>query len=415
MEENQNMDMVVTAKPKRRIFIILLLIFILLSIIGFSTYIVISNRYITSVRFAELLGKDQAAIELLMDTINVRKNAEIENKFTIDIYGEEASKIEYSVIGTKDGFDMKGRYIVEDESGEINIIKEENEVAIYIPQLYEKYFAINNENLTEVLLNLDFEKNTDEKKLIEIIKDRYVKLLAKEINAHIEVKTNMPIIVEDKEYKTIKYELILDSNSLSKVYENILTAVEEDEEVKQLLLQLCEKELKDYYGVDEILDEDREELRKSVDQYILQLKSKADYIKDSNIEINIAVHDKDGKNIKTNAIIKLNDEEIKFELLAYTQNKKDTIKSSLEIENQPLVVLFENEKQEKTNKINVSVNFEDEEMLKISGEGNIIKNSEREIRKLEDIDLFLINTASKEELQQFVQKIMGIEPLKIEE
>lgn len=416
MDENQNLDMVVKEKPKRKIIIISLLLLVFISIIAFSTYIVISTRYAKAQRFAELLGKDQAAIESISKIIDIHKNAAIDGKVTMSMYGEEVANAEYNMIGTKDGFDLKGEYLVENESGEINIIKEERTVAAYIPTLYEKYFAVNDENLEQLLLNLGYNiKTKEERKINKSIRERYIKLLAKELDNYIEVKSDSVETEESKEYKTLKYELVLDGKALSQIARNILEEIENDEELKQVAVDLAKENLMQAYGVEEISEEDTEEIRKSLDEYISDLKSDTEDIEDYEIEIKIAVHEKDGKNIKTEVIINSDNGGLKAELLAYTYKKKDIIKLSLEIEEKTLAILFEKGEEESSDVVNILASFDGEEIFKISGEAKKAKKVEREVRKLESLETFLLNTASKEELEQFMQKIMGIEPLEIEE
>ncbi len=412
MDENQNLDMVVKEEPKRKIIIISLLLLVFISIIVFSTYIVISNRYAKAQRFAELLGKDQAAIESISKIIDIHKNSAIDGKVTMSMYGEEVANAEYNMIGTKDGFDLKGEYLVENESGEINIIKEERTVAAYIPTLYEKYFAVNDENLEQLLLNLGYNiKTKEERKINKSIRERYIKLLAKELDNYIEVKSDSVETEESKEYKTLKYGLALDGKALSHIARDILEEIEKDEELKQVAVDLAKENLMQAYGVEEISEEDTEEIRKSLDEYISDLKSDTEYIEDYEIEIKIAVHEKDGKNIKTEVIINSDNGGMKIELLAYTYKKKDIMKFSLEIEEKTLAILFEKGEEESSDVVNILASFDGEEIFKISGEAKKAKKAEREVRKLESLETFLLNTASKEELEEFMQKIMGIEPL----
>ncbi len=419
MDENQNLDMVVKEEPKRKIIIISLLLLVFISIIAFSTYIVISNRYVKAQRFAELLGKDQAAIESISKIIDIHKNAVIDGKVTMSMYGEEVANAEYNMIGTKDGFDLKGEYLLENESGEINIIKEERTVAAYIPALYEKYFAVNDENLEQLLLNLGYNiKTKEEGKINKSIRERYIKLLAKELDNYIEVKSDSIVTEESKEYKTLKYELVLDGKALSQIAKSILEKIENDEELKQVAVDLAKENLMQAYGVEEISEEDTEEIRKSLDEYISDLKSDTEYIEDYEIEIKIAVHEKDGKNIKTEVIINSDNGGLKAELLAYTYKKKDIIKFSLGIEEKTLAILFEKGEEESSDVVNILASFDGEEIFKISGEAKKAQKAqkaERKVRKLESLETFLLNTASEEELEQFMQKIMGIEPLEIEE
>ena len=223
---------------------------------------------------------------------------------------------------------------------------------------------------------------------------------------------------ESKEYKTLKYELVLDGKALSQIAKKILEEIENDEELKQVAVDLAKENLMQAYGVEEISEEDTEEIRKSLDEYISDLKSDTEYIEDYEIEIKIAVHEKDGKNIKTEVIINSDNGGLKAELLAYTYKKKDIIKFSLRIEEKTLAILFEKGEEESSDVVNILASFDGEEIFKISGEAkNAQKDqkAEREVRKLESLETFLLNTASEEELEQFMQKIMGIEPLEIEE
>ena len=124
------------------------------------------------------------------------------------------------------------------------------------------------------------------------------------------------------------------------------------------------------------------------------------------------------KNIKTEVIINSDNGGLKAELLAYTYKKKDIIKFSLRIEEKTLAILFEKGEEESSDVVNILASFDGEEIFKISGEAKKAQKAqkaEREVRKLESLETFLLNTASEEELEQFMQKIMDIEPLEIEE
>ena len=425
-------------KNNLKVIIIASIIIVLLALgVVFATSMLKSNEE----KFFELLFKKQATLSMM----NEFKNGQIDTNLEIDI-GELAEmsgeKLEEEirvglvlseVIKDKDASGTIDLVFNDDELITVEFAKTNDVYGMKIKDANEKFIAIQNKDLKDVLERFgmediegvpdkfltaeDFEKVMKMKPAdVNKMLNKYIKVLADSSKDAVKVENNVEMKFADNEVKTKKYTLSVTEKNLYDILNEFFKTLKEDKKNIELVLndtkavlklmeeagyqiegissdeipsveEACEaiEELSDeLLDVPEEYEFDNEEILMRVSVYEYKGKTVATEITDD--YQGIIVKTLFDNNVYAGVIALENDEEVAAFVLKGTMNKEKL--------NAEFIVEYEGEK------------------LKFFDIKQKQSNSTKNLVKLNDKNGLIINTASDEEIQEYAEEFaQGMEKI----
>ena len=226
MENNEEVQMIEKKQKKIPVIAIVILVILILGVFVWKSEIWKTN----GVKFVELMTKDQYAVDMLSSRVKSFNNkgekiytATIKNNL-LSMIDSTFSLIDGDFVVTADVI-RNGKNI--DASGEISLgelklqtlelVKENKEVALSVPNLYEGFLSCNIKNINDVTDKLEIysgDKEGDYKEEFEKIIKKYAILLAQNINDYINV-TKQSVSINQKELSAEKYTFSLDKKEMN--------------------------------------------------------------------------------------------------------------------------------------------------------------------------------------------------------
>lgn len=410
---------------KNRIIIILIIIaIIIISVMG----VLLANGMLDfkGRKFINLLSKEQYLIEMIESckdefyentesnhiiTIKNSQLRQLQGFLGLEKYKIANGDIELSVNVVNDEKNVDSKIEIKTLKNEnIEFIIEGDKFAISIPSLFEKYIVLENRNFEEYLKKL-FNISGDNKASIEqmekIIK-KYSGVLASSINDYVYTSDKIMITINDNEYETKQYVLGLDSKALNEISNDILNELKDDEETILFItnkineIQSFRTEfLNEDVSLEEVKNEELKEmivdLNNNINQRINSLVNKDEILK-------ISLYEYDDKNIKTE--IEVINKKYRASLEAIEKDDVDYLNMLIGMEGEEFELEYAGEKVEDSYNGKFNVVSESKPLFtKINVEK--VRDSEKEVRKINELDSIILNEASDEEIAALREEIQN--------
>lgn len=424
MNYNENLNNEnINAKRKKGRFIkpVVLLIVLVILIIILKVFLKSDSQ-----KFIELLTKDQYVVEMLKNRKNeYLKDGEREYNLTlkkgiVSLFGIPSSIIGQDVVLSGnviiDGKNSDSKFALnmgDTELQSIEVVKEDDIVALSIPNLFDNFIGIKKGNENEIARKMGyFSGDNKDINLLDDVKDvtkKYLMVMSKSINDYIEIIDDVEINIDEITFKTKQYKLNLGTQELNKVYLDILKKLKDDDETLGLITEYYVET--DYYKSLVIEDKSKEELKEELKKEITDLYEKKlneefdeDEIKEE--VLTIYAYDYKGKNIKTT--IDYNDKKTSYEIDIMAMNERDTDKIYLALQDSlgtkiELRYLGKVENDNYNGEVSIGSNNALLSLVGLSIKEN--KNSEVNVRKLSELNMLLLNEATDNQIEDLKNQI----------
>lgn len=372
-------------------------------------------------RFVQLLTVDQKILDLgNFDSKSAQVNSELKvdiDKIMADV-GTTPTGIGAIVLENKEiikGKDYSDTMIfsatdIKNARIELQIAKTGDLVGVHVPGITEGFIGVDIGDLEGLMKNLEelgVELNTEseskeeftEKQQKEMMKlfERYGKVALVVLEDFVEKGSKVEIKADGKSDKATEYKLTLNPESIIK------TAIAVDEE-----LLANKKDVDKFIEWGLIEEDDKEEFITSIEENLEELKkvveeeSFEEYMGEG--EIFIKVYEKHGKNIAT--VIEVENQE--FGLYYFEPEKKSSsiIFKYQEDDNKLFVSLDMKEDDGATDGklgLKVDADGEEHELTLCETKVERLNKIEDEMVKIEKGNIILLNTATEEDLETFVE------------
>ncbi len=288
----------------------------------------------------------------------------------------------------------------------LEIIKEEDKVAIGMPEVYKDYILLSNKSAEKDLrnlLNISGEQDENTLKEIENIKKKYLKIIESGIRNYIDKIDNVSISINGDNYDTTMYELKLNEDEAIKIYKKILGELKKEDKTISFIVDKINnlKELKKDF-INE--DSNSEKIKKEdVKNKLEELYNGINEVNSKNEFLNIKLYECDGKNIKTE--IELN-KGTKYVFLLETKKKDKTDYANLSIEkgNEKFQIKYNGEKGNDV--YNGTFTIESDRSISLSKINiNKLKTSSRNLRTIESLKTIDLSTANDKQIEELRKEI----------
>lgn len=404
MEENQNNEIIEINEEKNNkrenkknilITSIAVILVLIISVIALASTNLIKSK---GVKFIELLTKDQYVVEMVENiaedyederetnyNLSLKKNflSIIDSTFTL--LGNDLV-LDANVIKQEDNIDTKASLKLGTfELQSLELIKEDDLIALSVPNLFENYIAINNKNANEVARKLGFisgdniEKVDDD--ILKIV-NKYGKILSKSINNYIEIQHDVEINTNENKLSTKEYVLTLGEKELNKIALDILEVLKDDDKTIEFL--------NNYYT--------KEEIENLYNEILLAYNEIAS--EETLLEIRLNVLD--NKTIKTTIIIAGVSE---ISLTSISEKNNDYAVVSLSVNETSLNLEYGGKKDEEKYIGKITIKAEEAEVEAAELTISKVLNSTKEPRKINELNVLLLNEATDKELEDLRKEI----------
>lgn len=414
VEENKSIQKI----EKRRKFpkmLIILAVFIIAGVLVYNFGILKSK----SIKFVELLSKDQ----YVLDMASSRKkdfNKNGEKQYSLVIKNNLLSMFDstFSLINGDLNIDVdvlksgKNSYI----SGEISLgdidlqsmeyVKENEKVALSIPNLYDGFFACNTKNLKEVCKKLEIysgDDNMEISKQAKKISQKYGTLIAKNLEEYINVQKNK-IAINDKNLDVKNYNLAMNQKELNMLFLKILETLKEDEETIDYIVYL----MNESESISQIIDGEftSEDFKEDIEKLYDDIEKNIENLEESGDIIIVNLSEYKGKNIKTEVLYS-GDQMYKISFESISEKEKDYAKIKFEISEYVLEIGFIGNKLDDNYTSEITVGADDVSVSIAEFTIKNIENSEKEIKKIKDLDATFLDEVADEEIEKIKDEING--------
>ena len=371
-------------------------------------------------KFIKLATVDQKFLNVF-DTKN--KNLQINSELKIDIddivkeiggepTGLGALKVENKEIIKNEDYTDKLLISLDgmkDAKLELQIAKNEKLVGVHIPEITEKFIAVDLDdmdgllnNLKKLGINIELENSkehefteNDRKELEDLLK-KYIGFFADISSDYIDKKDNAKVEANGKSEVATEYKLTLDGESILK-----------------LAIELEKEFLKNERDIDKLVElgfiDDKDEFIEGIKNDMENNKSMVEdgSYKDlmGDIEIIIKLYEKNGENIAT--VVEVEDVYFGFYMF---ETSKDDYEAILELregsQSMKFVLDITTEKNVKNGKLEFMLDTDEEDYDITLCETKIeeLSKIEDEMIKISKDDVLLLNTATEDELEKYVEE-----------
>lgn len=371
-------------------------------------------------KFVKLATVDQKFLSVF-DTKN--KDVQINSELKIDIdgivkeiggepTGLGALKLENKEIIKNEDYTDKLLISLDgmkDAKFELQIAKNKKLVGVHIPEITEKFIAVDLDdvdgllnNLKKLGINIELENSkehefteNDRKELEDLLK-KYIGFFADISSDYIDKKDNAKVEANGKSEVATEYKLTLDGESILK-----------------LAIELEKEFLKNERDIDKLVElgfiDDKDEFIEGIKNDMENNKSMIEdgSYKDlmGDIEIIIKLYEKNGKNIAT--VVEVEDVYFGFYMF---ETSKDDYEAILELREGPQSMRFvldiTTEKNVKNGKLEFVLDTDEEDInvTLFEAKKEELNKIEDEIIKISKDDVLLLNTATEDELEEYVEE-----------
>ena len=356
-------------------------------------------------KFAKFLTKDQYIVQMVenraedfSDDGETNINIALKKKFlsTIDstftLLGNDLI-LDANVVKQEESIDTKaalklGKFDLQT----LELVKENDTVAISVPNLFSDFIVLNNENAEEIARKLGFIEDSGDyytaSKDIESILNKYGKVLVKSINNYIDIKNNIEVNINQNTYTTKEYILALTEKDINQITINILEKLKDDEKTINLFLTYANLEV--------------ETLKENINNLYNELLEDIENIQNEEIILEVKLNVLDNKTIKTT--IDFN-KTFQIILLANQDEKNDYALLSLRVNDTILDLEYNGAKEEENYIGELELKSEDKSLTVL--ELNVAEeiDSTKTVRKITELNALLLNKATDEEIENLRKEI----------
>lgn len=398
-------------------------------------------------KFFNLLFQKQSIIELTngiaekgqnsmqVDTIIEADIAEIINKLGGDL--ETDLKIGLNLSGVKEKDDMSGSLEVvlnNKSAGFIHLAKTGELYGGKLDETTQKFVAFENKNLKDlfkkfevedaetipnkILTSKDFEEviKTD-KVTVKKILNNYIEVLAKSAKGKVDIEKNVELEINGEKIKTQKYSLTVNEKEALEMELAIIEELKNDRKTLKLfiedykaIIKLMEENgyaVKDMYNVssDEIPDTNKacDEIQKALKEVCNEIKEEIENVSADGETISINVYEYKNEAVATE--IASGDTAIIFKCLA---NKDVFIALSFVIDGSEYgAIILEGENNTNDLKLDAKLKIQGITIQLFTINQEYKLKADKNIIKLDKESALLINEASKEDIEVFIQEFQN--------
>lgn len=353
-------------------------------------------------KFAMLLTKDQYIVQMVENRVEdfrddgeTNINIALKKKFlsTIDstftLLGNDLI-LDANVVKQEESIDTKaalklGKFDLQT----LELVKENDTVAISVPNLFENFIVLNNENPEEIARKLGFIEGSGDytiNKDVENIVKKYSKILIKSINNYIDIKNNIEVNIKENTYTTKEYILALTEKDINQIALNILEKLKDDDKTINILTTYIQAE----------------NLKENINNLYNDLLEDIENIQNEEIILEVKLNGLDNKTIKTT--INLNDV-FEIILLANQDEKNDYALLSISVNDTILDLEYNGAKEEENYVGEVELKAEDKSLTVLELNIEKIKDSVKTLRKINELNALLLNVATDEEIENLRKQI----------
>lgn len=413
VEENKSIQKVETKKkfPKTLVAIIVLVI---LGVVVWKSEILKPK----GVKFVELFTKEQSVVEIASKrTQSFNKNGE--KKYTFAVKNNLLSIIDSSFSYFEGDLNFeanvlrKGKNV--DASGEINLgdinlqsiefVKENNQLALSVPNIYEGFLACNIKNLNDVSKKLGItsgESNENYSAEAKKIATKYGYLIAQNIGEHIEKET-VETKVNSQNLKSKKYILSMDEKKLNILAQKVLETLKDDDKTIEFIVK-CMNENE---NVIQTLNGEisKEELKEDIIDLYKDISKKIETIETEEDIFIINIYEYKGKNIKTELTYSGDDAIYKTSFEAIGEKEKDYAKFKIEIAEFALNFEFIGNKLDDNYTSEITIGADGTSVSIAEFRIQAIENTEKKIRKIQELNAIMLDSAKDDEIEEIKNEI----------
>ena len=414
MENNEEVQMIEKKQKKIPVIAIVILVILILGVFVWKSEIWKTN----GVKFVELMTKDQYAVDMLSSRVKSFNNkgekiytATIKNNL-LSMIDSTFSLIDGDFVVTADVI-RNGKNI--DASGEISLgelklqtlelVKENKEVALSVPNLYEGFLSCNIKNINDVTDKLEIysgDKEGDYKEEFEKIIKKYAILLAQNINDYINV-TKQSVSINQKELSAEKYTFSLDKKEMNALAIILLEKLKDDDETIEFITRCMNENERIALLIDGEYTAD--ELKGEISDLYEEMKENYQTVDASGDIITINAYAFNGKNVKTELNYSGDTRAYGLSFETVGEKEKDYALLTLNITDLALNIEFIGNKLDDNYTSEITIGT-DGATVSVA-EFNIVskENEQRKIRKIADINAISLDKATNEEIEKIKKEI----------
>ena len=386
----------IPVKQKNKKVIVGVIISIILIITLILTNTIQANM---SKTFVELLIEDNNINEIIKERVNSYEDTK-ETNYNITIKNDFLTTLDSIFILLNNDLMINTNVLNENENIEVNsvlnfgelelqnvnIIKQNDLIALSVPNLYENYIAFSDEYKNKFSIAKD--KEIDMKTL-----NKYYNILLKHMNKKIELIEN-EVNINEKMYYTQQYTISLSENDINLIIKDILQKLKDDKLAIETLVKIINKYSNNELSTDELSNKLSEVYANLPEENINEDKS-----------IEIILNVKDKKTLKTTIKVTNNDETLELVFIGIKDNKEDYI--FIEIKPNESYLNLEYKAQNIENNYNGKINLITEGVTIEVAEIyiNKILESDKKVKNINDLEYLLLDKATEEELNNLKEKI----------
>ena len=398
---------------------------IVIIIIGVIGYLKISSKLETK-KIIELLTKDQNIVTMFENgTKDITKNGERTVTLTLEskalsainpllsLIGNEIS-LESQIIAYSGDIDQKIDLKLGDSSIQnLEVVKNNELVAIKFPTFYEKFMAIEYKDISNVLnkLNLgSYNMNTEEIQRLKTVLPKYITAIDGILNKNA-TKEKSLIKIQTKTYDTTMHKVVLGTKEFDDLMTKLIETLKEDDES----LEFISKKMTEMGFAKMTKEEFKTQFKDELENECKKLKNK-DYSKEEIVEniIEISLYEYKGKTLRSDINYKTQNANYYFTLTAVNE-EEDYILAQLFIleKNSGITLdLIISGKYDENGNYNANIKLvsggKEIPLLKISVENREI--TQNKPRKISELDALFLNEVTNEELEEIKSKIKELMP-----
>lgn len=333
-------------------------------------------------------------------TVFIEKSSlkNIQSFFKLDKYNLLNSSVEINGSTLKENKILDTKFSV-NQNDVTEIVQSDKKIAISMPSLYKKYILLDtNTAKSDVNKLFDLSQDENSSKVIKKIKNKYLKLIAKEIKENVTLKNDEKIDLNSNEYKTIRYELNLENKQIMSVLETLENELKDDEEVISFITNKINDFNKLESGYTKNKSDFSELKKEDIKNQILNLSKNLE----NSLEINIKLYEYENQNIKTEIKVKTNKDSFYILLESEPNNQNDKIN----------ILLKRNENEISLNYTGTLEKDSYSGKLKFNNKSDIfkinlikLKKPTRSVRKIDNLTYTEISKLSDDEIAKIREKI----------
>ena len=414
MENNEEVQMVERKQKKIPVIAIVILVILILGVFVWKSEVWKTN----GVKFVELMTKDQYAVDMFSSRAKSFNNkgekvytATIKNNL-LSMVDSTFSLIDGDFVITADVI-RNGKNI--DASGEISLgelklqtlelVKENKEVALSVPNLYEGFLSCNIKNINDVTDKLEIysgDKEGDYKEEFEKIIKKYAILLAQNINDYINV-TKQSVSINQKELSAEKYTFSLDKKEMNALAIILLEKLKDDDETIEFITRCMNENERIALLIDGEYTAD--ELKGEISDLYEEMKENYQTVEASGDIITINAYAFNGKNVKTELHYSGDTRVYGLSFETVGEKENDYALLTLNITDLALNIEFIGNKLDDNYTSEITIGT-DGATVSVA-EFNIVskENEQGKIRKIADINAISLDKATNEEIEKIKKEI----------